>query len=293
MKDYRIFTDSCADLSEALVQALDINVLPMTFSLDGVDFHDYPDNREMDPHDFYDKLRGGSMSSTSLINVAEFITAFQPVLEGGEDILYLAFSSNLSSTIKSAVIAADELKEKYKDRKITVVDTLGASMGQGLIVWHAVQHKQAGGSIEEVAKWVEDNKLRFAMWFTVDDLGCLKRGGRLSGAAAMTATLLNIKPILQVDDEGHLVGNGKVRSRRSSLNKLVEHFGKTAILTEAKDSVVFISHGDCLEDCEYVRDQIAQKYGITKFYMNEIGPVIGSHSGPGTVALFYFARHRN
>lgn len=291
MKDYVIVTDSCGDLSPELVQDMGVVVLPLSFTLDNKNYADYPDNREYPAKDFYAKLRAGSMSSTSQVNVVEFEDALRPTLSQGKDVLVLAFSSGLSGTANNGRLAAEGLQSEYPEQTIIVVDTLGASMGEGLTVWYAVQQKNAGKTIEETAQWVEDNKLNIAHWFTVDDLNFLKRGGRLSGAAAVFGTILSIKPVLHVDNEGHLIAMEKVRGRKASLNALVEHFGKTAVNKE--DGMVFISHGDCLEDCEYVRDQLHEKYGVKNFRLNTIGPVIGSHAGPGTVALFYMAEHRD
>ena len=185
----------------------------------------------------------------------------------------------------------EELAEQYPERKVVTVDTLAASMGEGLLVYLAVQQKKQGKSLEEVAKWVEDNRLKLSHWFTVDDLNHLKRGGRVSGAAAFFGTMLNIKPVLHVDDEGHLIPMEKVRGRRQSLDALVDHMAKTGI--DNAHQTVFISHGDCQSDVEYVADQIRRRFGTKDIHTNYIGPVIGTHSGPGTVALFFLAQNRD
>ena len=239
----------------------------------------------------YDKVRAGSMPTTSQLNPMDFKEAVGPILAGGEDVLYLAFSSGLSGTFNNARIAFAELAEEYPQRKALCVDTLGASMGEGLLVYLACQERDKGKSIEEVAQWVEENRLHLAHWFTVDDLNHLKRGGRVSGAAAFFGTMLSIKPVLHVDDEGHLIPMEKVRGRRQSLDALVEHMAKTGI--DNAHQTIFISHGDCKDDVEYVAQQIRQRFGTADIYTNPIGPVIGAHSGPGTVALFFLAESRN
>ena len=289
MAEYVLFTESTADLTAELVQQLGVEVLPMLFSLDGKEYNNYPDNRELDPHDFYDALRAGGMSTTSQINQATFEDAFTPVLEAGKDILYLAFSSGLSGTYHSACLAAEELREKYPERTVRVIDTLQASMGEGLAVYYAATLKNEGKSLEEVASWFEANKMRVCAWFTVDDLMFLKRGGRLSGAAAVAGTLLGIKPVLHVDPTGHLVAMEKVRGRKASLDALVKHYRDGAFAHESQ--TVFISHGDCYADCKYVADKIAA-IGAKRIEINNIGPVIGAHSGPGTVALFFTGNDR-
>lgn len=285
MANYVLFTDSTTDLTPALVEELGVRVLPMTFNLDGRDYRNYPDNRELSAHDFYDALRSGSMSTTSQINQAAFQDAFEPVLAEGKDILYLAFSSGLSGTCHSAALAAEELNEKYPERTIRVVDTLLASMGEGLGVYYAAKKMAAGMELNELADWFEQNRLHVSSWFTVDDLMFLKRGGRLSGAAAVAGTLLGIKPVLHVDNEGHLIPMEKVRGRKASLDALVKHLKKSPIPLE--EQVIFLSHGDCAEDAEYVANAV-RELGVARVEINHIGPVIGAHSGPGTVALFFF-----
>lgn len=291
MRDYMIISDTCADLGEDMAAELGIHLIPMIFNMDGKEFRNYPDGREYPFDEFYGRLRDGGMSSTAQINTTEFIDVFRGFLQQGKDVLYLGFSSGLSGTVNSARLAAEELAGEFPEAKIIVVDTLCASLGQGLLVWHAVQRKKAGEGIEEVARWTEDHKLNLVHWFTVDDLNFLKRGGRLSGAAAFFGTMLNIKPVLHVDNEGHLIAMEKVRGRKQSLNALVDHMEKTA-LAPVKDQMVFISHGGAQEDLQYVADEVKRRFGVTKFYTNFIGPVIGSHSGPGTIALFFLGTER-
>lgn len=289
MTDYVLFTDSTCDLTAELVRELGVEVLPLRFTVDEEEYRNFPDNRELSPQAFYAKLRAGSMSTTSQINQAAFEDAFTPVLQAGRDILYLAFSSGLSGTYHSGVLAAEELAARFPQRTVRVIDTLQASMGEGLAVYYAAQLKKQGKPLAEVADWFEANKMRVCAWFTVDDLMFLKRGGRLSGAAAVAGTLLGIKPVLHVDDEGHLVAMEKVRGRRASLDALVKHFAASDV--PAGEQVVFISHGDCLADCQYVAGKI-RELGAKEVHIGDIGPVIGAHSGPGTVALFFLADQR-
>lgn len=285
MQDFVILTDSSADLSQAMVQELGVEVLPLTFMMEGASYRNYPDNREIDPHVFYDKLRAGVVATTAAVNVGEFVEAAEPFLKQGRDVLILAFSSGLSVTYNSARLAAEDLTEQYPDRKIYAVDTLCASLGQGLLLWHAAQHKARGESIEAVRDWVEANKLHLCHWFTVDDLHFLKRGGRVSAATAVLGTMLSIKPVMHVDDEGHLINVSKARGRKASLDALVKKVGETA--TDPASQTMFISHSDCEADARYVADQIQAKYGAKEIILNYIGPVIGAHTGPGCVALFF------
>ena len=288
MSDYVIVTDSSADLPASLVQELGVEVLPLSFTVQGKTYHNYPDDREMDPKVFYKMLRDGQMATTSAVNVAEYTNMLEPFLQAGKDVLVLAFSSGLSTTYQSSVIAVNELSEQYPDRKIYTVDTLCASLGQGLLVWHAVQEQKKGKSIEEVRDWVEENKLHLCHWFTVDDLHFLKRGGRISAATAVVGTMLSIKPVLHVDDEGHLISMGKARGRGASLTALVDHMEKTVTDVDT----VFISHGDCLADAEKVAADVKKRFGTKDVVINNVGPVIGAHSGPGTLALFFLGTKR-
>ncbi|HIR84768.1 MAG TPA: DegV family protein [Candidatus Galloscillospira excrementavium] len=290
MSEYVIVTDSSSDLSETMAREIGVEVLPMAFTMGGKTYHNYPDNREMDPKDFYQELREGGMATTSAVNVSDYTQMVEPILKEGKDVLILVFSSGLSSTYQSSVLAVEELREKYPDRKIFTVDTLCASLGQGLLVWHAAQLQKAGKSIEEVRDWTEENKLHLCHWFTVDDLHFLKRGGRVSAATAVVGSMLQIKPVLHVDDEGHLINVGKARGRGASLTALVDHMKETAI--DPAEQTVFISHGDCLADAEKVAADVKARLGFKEVVINTIGPVIGAHSGPGTVALFFLGTKR-
>ncbi len=288
MSDFTIVTDSSADLPAGLVQELGVEVIPLAFTIQGKTYRNYPDDREMDPKAFYQMLRSGEVATTSAANAFEFTSAVEPILQAGRDVLILAFSSGLSTTCQSAQLAAQELSEKYPERKVYVVDTLAASLGQGLLVWLAAQEKNEGRDIEEVREWVEENKLRLCHWFTVDDLHFLKRGGRISAATAVVGSMLSIKPVLHVDDEGHLINVGKARGRAASLTALVDKMEETAIDVDT----VFISHGDCLADAEKVKAMVEERFGTQKVVINHIGPVIGAHSGPGTLALFFLGTQR-
>lgn len=290
MREFVLFTDSCADLDPKMYQDLEVECQPLSFNLDGTTYVNWPDGRDISFADFYAKLRAGGSSSTSQVNTVQFMDTFRPTLDSGKDLLYIAFSSGLSGTVNSAKLAADDLAAEYPGAKIMVVDSLAASLGQGLLVWHAVQQKRQGKTIEEVAAWLEGNKLNLAHWFTVDDLNFLKRGGRLSGAAALFGTMLNIKPVLHVDNDGHLIAMEKVRGRKQSLDALVKHMEDAAI--KPAGQMVFISHGDAKEEAEYVAEEVKRRLGVTDVYLNYIGPVIGSHSGPSTMALFFVATHR-
>ena len=290
MSSFVILTDSSADLSASMVQQLDVQVLPLSFVLDGHTYHDHPDNRDMDPRFFYERLRSGDMATTSAVNVAQYTEALEPLLQAGQDVLILAFSSGLSTTYNSSLIAVKELQAKYPDRKLFTVDTLCASLGQGLLVWYAAQARARGGSIEEVRDWIEEHKLNLCHQFTVDDLYFLKRGGRISSATALVGSMLHIKPVLHVDNEGHLINTGKVRGRQAALKALVDRMEHTAI--DSGSLTVFISHGDCLEDAQMVADMVKKRFGVQEVYINYVGPVIGAHSGPGTLALFYMGTDR-
>lgn len=290
MSDFVMLTDSSADLSAQMVQQADVEVIPLSFNIQGRTYHNYPDNREMDPALFYDMLRAGELATTAAVNVGEYVQAIEPFLEQGRDVLVLAFSSGLSGTYNSSRLAVEELQEKYPQRKIYTVDTLCASLGQGLLVWLAAQQRKEGKSIEEVRDWVEANKLSLCHQFTVDDLNFLKRGGRISATTAVVGSMLQIKPVLHVDDEGHLINIGKARGRHASLKALVDKMEKT--VTEEGKKTVFISHGDCLKDAETVAEMVRQRFGTQDIRINYVGPVIGAHSGPGTLALFYLGTQR-
>ena len=290
MASYVIVTDSSADLSAQMAEEAGVQVLPLRFTVEGQTYYNWPDNREMDPKVFYRMLREGEVATTAAVNISQYLDMLEPILQSGTDVLVLSFSSGLSATYDSSRLAAEELREKYPQRKIFAVDTLCASLGQGLLVWHAAQLKDQGKSIEEVRDWVEENKLHLCHQFTVDDLHFLKRGGRISATTAVVGTMLKIKPVLHVDDGGKLVNIGKARGRKASLKALVDRMGETAI--DPAGQTVFISHGDSLEDAQYVARLVSERMGVKDIRINYVGPVIGAHSGPGTLALFYLGSRR-
>lgn len=284
---YKIITDTCCDFPAHMYEELNLGVVPLSVLYKGEYYNSYS---EQWLKDLFDGLRNGESATTSAVNPEGWASAIEPVLAGGEDALVLCFSSGLSGTYQSAVIAAQELSEKYPDRKINVVDTLCASLGQGLLVWYACRKRNEGLSLDELTAWVENNKLHLCHWFTVDDLMYLKRGGRVSAATALVGTMLQIKPVLHVDDEGHLINVAKTRGRKASIEALAKKMGETALPGE--NDTVFICHGDCQEDADYLASIVKEKYGVKEVFIYYVGAVIGSHSGPGTLALFYLGEHR-
>ena len=288
MRDFVILSDSCCDFSAQMVEELELSILPLSFTMEGKEYFNYPDNRDIQPGEFYRRLRGGALGTTAAINVGVFHEAMEPIVSAGKDILCISFSSALSTTYQSACIAAQELQASYPECKILVVDSRAASLGQGLLVYLTVQEKRRGRSLEEVRDFVEQKKDHICHWFTVDDLNHLKRGGRVSAAAAFFGTMLQMKPVLHVDNEGRLIPVEKVRGRKASVKALLEKMDQ---LME-DPSVVFISHGDCGEEAEALGEAIRAKYPVETLVINYVGPVIGNHSGPGTLALFFQGRNK-
>lgn len=286
-----LLTDSTSDISQKLADEIGVaEVLPLQFEMDGLTYRNFADEREMSSEEFYDAMRGGKMPKTSQISVNDFCEYFTPYLEKGQDILYLAFSSGLSGTYSSSLVAIEELKEKYPDRRIVSVDTLAASMGEGLLVYYAARKKKEGMSLDQLAQWVEENKLHLCHWFTVDDLHHLKRGGRISAATAIVGSALNIKPVLHVDDEGHLINVSKARGRKASLNAMIDKMAET--YTQGWDTVM-VSQGSCRSDADYVASEVKKRCkGVKHVIIGNIGPVIGAHTGPGVLALFFVGEHR-
>lgn len=283
---FKITTDSTADLPVSYLKENNVGCMPISYILDGVT---YGGDKELDWKEFYAMMREqGKMPTTSQINPAEAKEYFEEYIKTDKEILHLAFSSGLSGTCGNMRMAAEEIMEEHPDVKIVVVDSLCASMGEGLFVHKAVKLRDQGKSLEETAAWLNENVQNFVHVFTVDDLFHLYRGGRVSKTAAVIGTLVSIKPKLHVDSEGHLIVIGKVRGRKKSLSALVDYMEEKmgSRVQENKDDYVFISHGDALEDAEYVRDQIRERFGMEHFMINHIGPTIGAHSGPGTIALF-------
>ena len=288
MSNYVILTDSGTDFTKEMIEELDVELLDLWVTREN---EEPVPNSSLDLSEFYAFLREKKSASTAAVNIDSFIEIMTPILEAGKDILYLGFSSGLSSTYASGKVAADELMEKYPDRKIYTVDTLAASLGQGLLVYLAAKRRLAGESIEAVRDFVENNKLKLCHWFTIDDLFFLKRGGRVSGATAVVGTMLGIKPVMHVDNEGHLINVAKARGRRAAVDALFDK-AKNTMIGERANSSVFISHGDCIEDAEYLAERIKNEIGVKEVRIAYVGSVIGSHSGPGTLALFFLGSER-
>ena len=289
-RNYVVMTDSSADLTAALVEQLGLDVIPLSVNVGAQSFLNYPDEREISSTDFYEMLRKGANAQTSAVNVDTFLNAMSVHLKAGKDVLYLGFSSGLSSTYGASEVAAQELRETYPDRKIFTVDTLCASLGQGLLVYLTMQKVLSGATIEEAAAYAEENRLHLCHWFTVDDLFFLKRGGRVSAATALVGSALGIKPVLHVDNEGHLINVSKARGRKNSILALVDRMESSAI--EPQKQTIFISHGDCLDDANFLAEELRKRFGISDITINFVGPVIGAHSGPGTLALFFLGTER-
>ena len=291
MNDYVILTDSSCDMPASMAEELNLQVLPLTVQIDGQTYHNYLDGREIAMGDFYAKLRASAQNvKTAAVNEGQFLEAMEPIVSGGSDLLYLGFSSGLSGTYNAGALAARELSEKYPERKIYAVDTLCASLGQGLLVWHCCQKKKAGATIEEVRDYAEETKLHLLHWFTVDDLMFLKRGGRISATTAIVGSMLSIKPVMHVDDEGHLIKVSTARGRKASIRALADEMEKRG--WDVANQHVFISHGDCEQDANYLADILRTRFGVKDITINYVGPVIGAHSGPGTLALFFLGGER-
>ena len=287
---YRITTDSTSDLPKEFLAERDIPFVGLTFQLNGKEYRESAD-LELTPKQFYDELRAGNNSTTNQVNAYAFVEFIEPFLAAGEDVLHIAFSSGLSGTYASCAQGAEELRAKYPERKIVVIDSLAASLGEGLLVWYADENRRSGMTLEENAAWLEKNKLHLCHWFTVDDLMHLHRGGRVSKTSAIFGSLLGIKPVLHVDDDGHLILVSKVRGRQGSMQALIDKMKETAS-PDITTQTIFISHGDCTEDAEKLAEMIRKQTGARVEIIHYVGTVIGSHSGPGTLALFFLGTHR-
>ncbi len=286
-RPYTLFCDSTCDLPEERLLKMDCRIIPLTFEIDGKSYT----TEEISMQEFYRRMREDADTKTSQISVGVFRDAFEEELKQGRDILYLAFSSGLSGTYNSALIAKDDLTEKYPEAKIIVIDSLSASAGEGLLLIYAEMKKREGMDIESLAGWLEVNRFNICHVFTVDDLKYLFRGGRVSRASAIAGTVLGIKPLLNVDNDGHLIPQDKVRGRKQSINKLGQMIRDRK--GEHLNDIVAISHGDCIEDAKYAENMMKEIFGENiEVVMSYIGPVIGAHSGPGTLALFFWGDHR-
>ena len=288
MNNYVVFTDSSCDLSQEMLKSRGVYSSSLSFKFD--DNEKIYSNNDMPIKDFYNKMREGGVAKTSAVNSETFAIEFEKLLREGKDILYIGFSSGLSTTFNSARLAANQLSAKYPERKIIVVDTLAASAGIALLIDLVLEKKNEGATIEEAAKFAEENKQRICHWFTVDDLVYLKRGGRVSATAALVGNMLGIKPILHVDNEGHLVNVGKVRGRKLSIATLAGKYGE--LCDDAGNKHVYISHADCLSEAEELGKIIKEKYGAETKLITDVGSVIGAHAGPGTIALFFVGKER-
>lgn len=286
---FKIVTDSTADLPAEYLEKHDLGCMCLSYIVEGVS---YGQDKELPWKDFYAMMRQGKMPSTSQVNPEEAKAYLEECIQTDKEILYLAFSSGLSGTYNSVRLAAEDIMEEHPDCRIIVIDTLAASLGEGLLVHKAVQMRDAGKSLEETAQWVRDNVLHMVHVFTVDDLYHLFRGGRVSKATAFVGTLAGIKPKLHVDNEGHLIVIGKVRGRKKSLTALVDYMEEKMGSRRSQNDIVFISHGDAEEDARFVADQVRERFGIEQVMINHIGPTIGTHAGPGTIALFFLGESR-
>ena len=283
MQNYKIFTDTASDLPEGIAKSFGITEVPLKVFISGKE-------EQPDVAAFYRRLRDGEIATTSAPNLEDFIERMEPVLRDGFDILFLAFSSALSSTFQTALLARTELEQRFPDRKIRVIDTRAASTGEGLLVYLAALKKEEGAGFDELGDWVEAEKLHLCHWFTVDDLMFLKRGGRVSAAAAIAGTLIGIKPVMHVDDEGRLIPVTKVRGRRAAVQKIFDMVRETALRPE--EQTMMICHGDCVEDANELAEKLKTELNVPKVLIAPTGPVIGAHSGPGTLAMFFLGEQR-
>lgn len=288
MNTYQIVTDSACDIKPQMLEQWGVKLIELNFRFDGEDKEYF--NSEMDITVFYNKMREGATAKTSAINPEGFINTFEALLQEGKDVLYIGFSSGLSTTYHSATIAAQELQEKYPQRKVLTVDSLAASAGQGMLVYFAVQKQRAGCTLQEAADFVKEQLPKLCHWFTVDDLVYLKRGGRVSPTVAFVGAVLGIKPILHVDDAGKLISISKVRGRKASLATLAAKYEELA--ESVGEGTVYISHGDCLSDAQALAQMLQDKHGVSVEIITDVGTVIGAHSGPGTLALFFVGKQR-
>ena len=290
MADYVILNDSSCDLPAELADQMQLTVIPLTVDMDGKLYRNYLDGREIGFHEFFEQVVTAKSAKTSAVTSEQFMEVLEPLCQAGVDVLYLAFSSGLSGTYNSGAIAMRELSEKYPERKLYAVDSLCASLGEGLFVDLCHEKKEAGMTIDELRDYAESLKLHICHWFTVNDLMFLKRGGRVSAATAIVGSVLSIKPVMHMDNEGHLIKVDVARGRKASLRALVAKMEKLA--TDPEKQRVYICHGDCLQDAEYVASLVREKFGITDIRINYVGPVIGAHTGPGVVSLFFVGSER-
>ena len=284
--NFKIITDSACDLSAEMISELQLGIAPLSVEMDGRVYLE----GEMPPAELYDHLRNGKQPKTAAVNPDGWAAVIRPALQAGQDVLVLPFSSALSATHQSAVIAAEELREEFPDRKLIVLDTLCAAPGLGLLVHTAAKLRSQGRTIDETAAWIEAHKLNVCHWVTVEDLMHLKRGGRIGAATAVVGTMLNIKPIIRVDNEGRLENLAKCRGRKAALNYLLDRMAES--FDPEIDDTVFVGHGDCAADAEYLANGVRERFGVKNVYINYIGAVIGAHTGPGVATVFFFGKNR-
>ncbi|MBQ4086495.1 MAG: DegV family protein [Clostridia bacterium] len=290
MSNFIIVTDSSCDLSAKMAEELQLHVVPLSVQLDGKTYTNYLDWREISPAEFYGAMRAGAKSTTAAPNVDQFATAMEEGLSQGKDVLYIGFSSGLSGTFNAGRLAAEEMQEKYPDRKIYAIDTLCAAEGEGLLCWYAAHMRDAGKSIEEVRDWVKANMMKVNHWVTVDDLKYLRAGGRISATTAVVGTMLNIKPIIRMDENGKLESVGKVRGRKAAIKALFEYASTRAV--NPQDQVMFINHAECEDEAVALADMLKTQLHVKDVVINTLGPVIGSHTGPGLLVVFFLGEHR-
>ena len=283
---YQIITDSCCDLTEAQLQQLQVTCANLTVLYKGENHNNFSDPAAVKA--FYDELRQGVTATTAAANPDDWANLMQASLKEGRDVLAIVFSSGLSTTYQSAVIAAKDLQEEYPDRTIRVVDSQCAALGQGLLVYHACRKRDEGMSLEELVSWLEEHKHNICHWVTVDDLSHLKRGGRISATTALVGTMLNVKPIIHVDNDGHLINCAKVRGRKAAMEYLVKRFGETS----TDFDTVFIGHGDCPEDAAALEAMLRERHNVKDITTGYVGPVIGAHTGPGVLVVFFMGTQR-
>lgn len=287
---YRIVTDSASNLCEEMIDEFGLEVLPLTFMVNGVEYRSYLKGAKTDLKQFYTMMREGKIITTSLPNMQETEKALRGILDAGDDILYLGFSSALSGTYEATELLMKQLAREYPERTLRAEETFAASGGEGMLVYLACKKATEGASLDDVGDFVVATRDHLCHWFTVDDLMFLFRGGRVGRTSAWAGTMLNIKPVLHVDDKGALIPMEKARGRKKSIKALVDHMEKTAI--DPASQTVFITHGDCIEDVELLKSEIAERLGVTDFVVNYVDPVIGAHSGPGTLAIFFIGTEK-
>jgi len=290
MRNFVIVSDSVTDLTDEMVKDWDIEIIPFIFTLDNKEYYNHPDWRDLSVKEFYEALRAGKSASTTQVNQFRYMEIWEPHLQAGKDILYICLSSALSKSYEQSQLAARELSEKYPDRKIYTIDSKGASVGIGLLAYYASQAREEGKSVDETAAYVEKLVPNLQHWFMVDDLHHLRRGGRISGARAFMGTMLNVKPILSIDQNGKLAPVTKARGRNKALEMLCKQMEEHKAAPEGQ--AVFISHSDAPEMAEKIKELVVNQYGNTEFYVCDIGPVIGAHTGPGTIALIFLGDER-